>query len=148
MSGENYSWVFDDLYRPQAAVDFDYVRIPKQEEVVAMQTGVDVKVVQDTINVRAFEVTSPDKADVNLRLFWFPGWTVTVAGKPVPFQVSSTDGTILVPVPAGSSTVIARFLDTPVRRLGVQISAFGMVLLISLSAGFYFWQRRNHSSKA
>ncbi|MAU00912.1 MAG: hypothetical protein CL608_27520 [Anaerolineaceae bacterium] len=72
-----------------------------------------------------------------LRIFNFPGWRVTVNGRPVPITRADPEGWITVPVPDGRSTIQASFGETPLRQGADGVSLVSMVLLLGL-----IWQAR------
>ncbi|MCB8977148.1 MAG: hypothetical protein H6657_06935 [Ardenticatenaceae bacterium] len=65
-----------------------------------------------------------------LRIFNFPGWRVTVNGRPVPIVPSDPEGWITVPVPDGRSTIQATFGETPLRRGADGVSLVSLILLL------------------
>ncbi len=67
---------------------------------------------------------------VTLRSFYFPGWRVTVNGRPVPIIPSDPEGWITVSVPDGRSTLQATFGETPLRRGADGVSLLSVVLLL------------------
>ncbi len=72
-----------------------------------------------------------------LRIFNFPGWRVTVNGRPVPITRSDPEGWITFPVPDGRSTIQATFSETPLRQGADGVSLVSFVLLLGL-----LWQTR------
>jgi hypothetical protein len=72
-----------------------------------------------------------------LRIFNFPGWRVTVNGRPVPIIPSDPEGWITVPVPDGRATIQASFGETPLRQGADGVSLVSVVLLLGL-----IWQTR------
>lgn len=80
---------------------------------------------------------------VQIRVYYFPGWRVTVDGDPVDVRVSGPDGLMEVDVPAGRHRIDARLGTTPVRTAGVALSGATLLAL----AGLWLWGRRNHSGK-
>jgi hypothetical protein len=77
-----------------------------------------------------FEVTTPVAASVTLPHYFFPvGWRATRDGAPVPLE-RTDEGLMRVPVPAGAGVVDVTFTTTPMRRLGVAVSATTLALLL------------------
>ena len=66
---------------------------------------------------------------VRYRAFDFPGWQVTVNGKPVPITPSDPHGLITFPVGNGRSTIHVTFSETPLRRTADTISLLSIILL-------------------
>jgi hypothetical protein len=76
---------------------------------------------------------------VRLRFYtnYFPGWQATVDGQPAEIAPDAPDGLIGLNLPAGEHDVRLRFLPTPVRRLGLALSAIaaaGVVALLLVDA--------------
>lgn len=65
-----------------------------------------------------------------LRTFYFPGWRITVNGRPVPIIPSDPEGWMTVPVPDGRSTIQATFGETPLRAWADGLSLVSLVLLL------------------
>jgi hypothetical protein len=72
---------------------------------------------------------------VQINLFYFPGWTVTVDGeggiRPAAIRPAPT-GAIALDLPAGEHTLVARFGDTPPRTAGLAISALALLAVAVL----------------
>jgi len=62
---------------------------------------------------------------VRLRFYtnYFPGWRATVDGRPAEIAPDAPDGLIGLDLPAGEHEVRLRFTPTPVRRIGMGLSA-------------------------
>jgi hypothetical protein len=126
----SYEWVFDDLYVPAQSVGFDYASQPVVERVVSSNVhGSTISVVDETSNKFRFDIQNSGDSVINIRTFWFPGWKAFVNEQEVDVGVNSKDGTMLVHVPDGSSTVVVIFSDTPVRKFAVWISFAGLILI-------------------
>ncbi|HEY3175928.1 MAG TPA: 6-pyruvoyl-tetrahydropterin synthase-related protein [Candidatus Polarisedimenticolia bacterium] len=82
---------------------------------------------------KEMEVRSASGGIVNLRSFWFPGWTGTIDGQPLPLAPSDPDATITFRVPPGSHHVTIHFADTPARRAGAFVG-LGSILATALLA--------------
>ena len=67
---------------------------------------------------------------LRLHRFFFPGWQVYVAGRPVPTVPSGDLGLVTADLPAGDYAVVTRFGETPLRRLSYVISGAALLLLI------------------
>ena len=66
----------------------------------------------------------------------FPGWQVTIDGKPTPHRSEPPYGLITVEVPSGEHHVTLRMGSTPPRVVGGLISlAAGLAIVVGL-----FWQ--------
>ncbi|MCB0190104.1 MAG: hypothetical protein KDE31_37790, partial [Caldilineaceae bacterium] len=77
-------------------------------------------------------------ATVRLYLYYFPGWQVLVDGAPGLYHISEQQGLIDVDVPAGEHRIDVHMTTTPVRQLGMAISAVTLLPVLML----LFWPRR------
>jgi hypothetical protein len=73
-----------------------------------------------------------EQARLQVNLFYFPGWTLTVDGVQVPIDYHNPQGLIQFSLPPGEHQVQVLFLDTPVRRWSTRLSV-GAVLLLLLT---------------
>ncbi len=78
------------------------------------------------------ELETADPFRATLRIFNFPGWRVTVNGRPVPIIPSDPEGWMTVPVPDGRSTIQATFGRTPLRQGADGVSLVSVVLLLGI----------------
>jgi uncharacterized membrane protein len=85
---------------------------------------------------RVFTVDSPQPARVQVRLFYYPGWHVSVNGSEVEPVEVDRHGVVVVRVPSGHSLVRVEFKRTPSEIWGMIIS--GMILIF---VAFLFFAR-------
>jgi hypothetical protein len=78
-----------------------------------------------------YRVTLADAATAVYHSFYFPGWDVTLDGRPLPFHPTDPHGLITFDLPPGEHTLEIRFGDTPIRTAANALS------LISLAALAY-----------
>jgi hypothetical protein len=71
---------------------------------------------------------------VVLHVFYFPGWSATANGQPIPVEPVGPLGLVRVLVPPGRQDVVASFGDTPVRTAATVASAIAGLLLVSVLA--------------
>lgn len=76
------------------------------------------------------EMRTPGVVRVNLA--YFPGWQVTMDGRPVEHRVSPPDGLIELDVPAGEHKIDVVMGMTPVRQAGEIISWTMAALVVAL----------------
>ncbi|MBK8904053.1 MAG: hypothetical protein IPM53_22920 [Anaerolineaceae bacterium] len=76
------------------------------------------------------ELDSAVPFQATLRVFNFPGWRVSVNGRPVPIIPSNPEGWITVPVPDGRATIRATFGKTPLRAWADGLSLASVFLLL------------------
>jgi len=93
---------------------------------------------------KRMRVETPVPADLALKLFSYPGWTVEIDGKLVEYDFAY-QGHIQVEVPAGSHHVRVFFRRTEDRTLGILISAITAMILLAL---IYFAEGRKPYRRA
>ena len=76
------------------------------------------------------------EAPFTLRLhkFFFPGWQVYLDGQPVPTRATGTLGLVTADLPVGEYTILARFVETPLRRAADVCSVLALLVWIVGSA--------------
>ncbi len=82
------------------------------------------------------KVSSPEPFQLGFYTQLYPGWQASVNGTRVTIDASKPYGLIVVPVPAGESTVLLEFVDTPPRTIGQivsGVSAIGLLFLLLLT---------------
>jgi len=84
-------------------------------------------------NVNVFS----DEAEVELQLFYFPGFSVKVDGIASDIDYDNTYGLITVPLEKGEHQINARLENTPVRRAANIVSLLSLVPL-----GYIFFKRK------
>lgn len=85
---------------------------------------------------RSYQVNLETPLIVRLHILYFPGWTVFVDGKKETIDYTA-NGTLDIAVPAGSHTIHALMLDTPVRRIADWISIMSLVIAAGLGILLY-----------
>lgn len=93
------------------------------------------------------EATTPSKIRINTA--YFPGWTLYQNGKreAIAFQAH---GLIDFDIPAGTHTILARFEETPVRKVADFISIISLLWLVGSfilrARHFYYAYRHKHNT--
>lgn len=77
-----------------------------------------------------YHVVAPKQFRLRLYQFDFPGWRVSVDGKPAQTELAEPEGFIIVIVPKGEHVVEVAFGSTPPRTLSWIITAVATLLLI------------------
>ncbi len=80
------------------------------------------------------EVRARSPAEIELALFYFPGWTVSRGGEPVAVEVAAGSGVVRFRAPPGEHRFEVRFAATPGRRLGTALSLLAAGLALALAA--------------
>lgn len=83
-------------------------------------------------------VTSLRDFTAHYRVFYYPGWRVTVDGILVETAPAPDTGWLAFPVPAGEHTVAVRFGESPQRRRFDEVSAVTLALLLGLWEWLWF----------
>jgi hypothetical protein len=76
-----------------------------------------------------FVVHTSQPENLQLRLFNFPAWEVTVNGRPTVTRKTNVTGLMLISVAAGTSDIHIHFRQTPDHRIGNSASLLCLVLL-------------------
>ena len=77
-------------------------------------------------------ITTREPAVLKLRLLDYPAWRVEVNEVAVVPEQRGETAQITVPLPAGLSHVLVRFIRTPDRTIGAVISAASMLIALLL----------------
>ena len=75
-------------------------------------------------------IHTPDDFKATYQMFYFPGWRLTVDGRPSPITVATGSGLIQFDVPAGEHEVRVFFGLTPLRAIASGITAITLLALI------------------
>ena len=127
---DEYDPLGDDHYNlPEKAPRIEI--LPAEESAVATPQA-NVRIERWTAEERNLRVTSKEPLRLALRLLNYPAWRVEVNGKVVTPRHAETDGSMVLPLPAGSERIMARFGRTTDRKTGMAISITAMLVLLAL----------------
>ena len=112
-------WVVD---RPAAPVD-GYL--------IAESPDASIEPINVTSINRRYRVSSPAGTQLMALVYYFPGWTVSVDEEPVEFDLTRL-GTMQFDLDADEHEVSICFESTPIRTLGVGLSALGLSALFAM----------------
>jgi len=127
---DEYDPLGDDHYNlPEKAPRIEI--LPAEESAVATPQA-NVRIERWTAEERNLRVTSKEPLRLALRLLNYPAWRVEVNGKVVTPRRAETDGSMVLPLPAGSERIMARFGRTTDRKTGMAISITAMLVLLAL----------------
>ncbi len=92
-----------------------------------------VTVIAEKTGLKTTELTydSAEAFTADFYLFYFPGWTATLDGQPLEFQIADPHGSISAPLPAGRHTLHLALLPTPPQIAGTLISTLALISLIA-----------------
>lgn len=85
---------------------------------------------------RLYQVNLETPLVIRLHILYFPGWTVFVDGKKAEIDYAA-NGTLDIAVSAGTHTIRAVMIETPVRYLANWISMTSLVIVVGLSILLY-----------
>jgi hypothetical protein len=95
-----------------------------------------VRIEKWTAGEKRLQISSPETVRISLRLLDYPAWHVEVNGSAVKPEHAEGTAQMMVPVGAGESEIVARFVATWDRKLGAGISFLSAaVFLCMLVAG-------------
>jgi 6-pyruvoyl-tetrahydropterin synthase-like protein len=115
-----------DTYCPTGAPPAG--NLPRTERIMVESRTSSSEIFEWSPLYRKAVITTDEPTTARFKTFNFPGWTARVDGADA--QISSDPvGAQLINVPRGRHTVEIRFASTPVRNLGVAISAAGVFLV-------------------
>jgi hypothetical protein len=77
-------------------------------------------------------LTAPRAEDLILNLRDYPAWRITLNGAPTPHSTPRPDGLIVVPIPAGTSTIDIRYAHTFDQTLGDAITLLALAVCLFL----------------
>lgn len=80
-----------------------------------------------------YHVDAPKQFRLRLFLFDFPGWRVTIDGRPAETELAEPEGFIVVLVPKGQHVVEVRFGSTPPRALGWGIALAALIITLMIA---------------
>ena len=70
-----------------------------------------------------------DNAEVQLPLFYFPGWKVMINGRQLPVRYDNSLGLITFEIYKGQQLVEARLFNTPIRAVSNILTLMGLILI-------------------
>jgi hypothetical protein len=94
---------------------------------------------QDSLE-RHFTANSAEPWTLQLHQFYFPGWQARIDGQVVQAEPMGALGLAGVTVPAGEHDIVFTFGDTPARRLGLYLTAAGLLALLLGAIMFRRWR--------
>jgi uncharacterized membrane protein YfhO len=100
-----------------------YAEVPRERYSIKKGKA-EVRVVQDKTNVFAADINAKTTVDLLLNVAYFPSWRLYRNGEVYSFR--DTNQGILVKLPAGSSSLVLRFEETAVEKLGNLLSFIGV----------------------
>ena len=127
---DEYDPLGDDHY--SLAEKAPRVEVLPAEESARTTPQAEIRIERWTAEERNLRVTSSEPLRVALRLLNYPAWRVEVNGKAVTPRHADTDGSMVLPLPAGTERITARFVRTPDRKLGNVISLAALLTLLAL----------------
>jgi hypothetical protein len=132
--GRSYFTLFDDFLPVGVKVDTESLANPRPAPDADLSPMTDVPTITVTTD-RPFRLDLQVHADQPFTLrfhrFFFPGWQVYVAGRPVPTGPSGDSGLVTANLPSGEYPVTVQFGRTPVRSLADIITVVSLFAWIA-----------------
>jgi len=89
-----------------------------------------VKIDRWSTHERDLNIRAETPARIRIRLLYYPGWTVSCDGRPIPSLTDPDTGAVVADIPAGSHRLCIKFEDTWWRTAALgcsTLTAFGML---------------------
>ena len=129
---------------PEAGVESD-AQATKKDSILKTKPA-DVTVQHWTAERKEMRITTRESAVLKLRLLDYPAWRVTVNEAVVVPEQTGETAQITVPLSAGSSHVVVRFIRTPDRTIGALLSAASVLIALLLFTSGAGQRNRHHTS--
>jgi hypothetical protein len=107
--------------------DYRAGRPPERFDATVLPPGVTLDAAYDGLAATA-RVTSPEAFTARYLSFDYPGWQVTIDGRPVATVPEDPSGLITFPVPAGTHDIRVDWTMTPLRLILSSLSVMALVL--------------------
>ena len=121
--------MYDSQLTPQLLRD----AIPDHLYREALPVTVHVSPIAQTVDREAYRFQSVGPLSVRILRIYFPGWTASIDGVPVPLELDAPNATMRVQMPAGDHVVDFRFGETVLRQAADALSAVMLVLCAALA---------------
>ena len=103
----------------------------------ALPVTVRVAPIAQTVDREAYRFQSSGPLTVRILRIYFPGWTASIDGQPVPLDLDAPNATMRVQMPAGDHLVDFRFGETVLRQAADGLSLAALVLCIGLGVWIF-----------
>ena len=124
----NYGTTMSNEYLPVTVHRMP--EFPPVDLLVTSEGRVDYHPLQYSNVERILETNLNHAQTVNIPVFYFPGWKLTLDEIPLSYTLSE-EGTFLAEIPPGGHRLALRFQDTPVRAASEWLSLATLLLLIA-----------------
>ena len=121
----------DHSLLPEKSARVTVMRAAPEAEAVVVSDA-EVTVQRWTAEKKEMRITTREPSVLKLRLLDYPAWRVQVNGAVVVPEQTGETAKITVPLPAGSSDVMVRFIRTPDRTIGALISGASVWIALLL----------------
>ncbi len=102
---------------------------PKEKVFLINGNGNISHVVFNSKNI-SFQSSMNHPGTVRFNTIYYPGWTIWVNGKSVPISYNNSQGLMEIPLGSGSSTIQAKFTETPLRMTADVVTLLGILFLL------------------
>ncbi len=107
------------------------------EEVISPLKTVDAREIMRKANAYEFVIRATKETELQLNIFWFPGWRGYIDGERIELKPSMKKGLIAFRVPEGEHSVLIKFESTIIRQLGWLLTFFSLIFAFLVSSRFY-----------
>lgn len=114
----------------ELAIDRDHVATTLFQSPASSSAMVKVKT--DHPDLKKFSVNSPEKFDLTINSYNFPGWTAYLDGQKTEINDDNSLKLITVTIPEGDHELLVKFENTLVRNISNLLSALGFFVITSL----------------
>jgi hypothetical protein len=94
--------------------------------------------VAQTVDREAYRFQSSGPLTVRILRIYFPGWTASIDGHPVPLDLDAPNATMRVQMPAGDHLVDFRFGETVLRQAADGLSLAALIVCIALGLWIFY----------
>jgi hypothetical protein len=127
---DEYDPIGDDRYNLPA--NAPRVQVLPAADTGAMPLNANIYIDRWTAEEKEIRVKSREPILLALRLVNYPAWQVDVNGEKITPARAEDSGQMIVPVPAGESRIVVRFIRTKDRIVGALLSALSLVVMLFL----------------
>jgi hypothetical protein len=118
-------WVKQMPDHPQLLADYASGGSVRRLDPAALPPGAEILHADYGPTSAEIELLSPQPFQATYLAFYYPGWRVSVDGRPVKVTPSDPHGLITFDAPAGRHTIRVAFGSTPLRSFAALLSALG-----------------------
>ena len=122
--------IYTDYIPKWVTEEFTEISLPdpmRSDTLPKLEAVPNIQVIEERPTRLELSVQAGLPFTLRLHRFYFPGWQVYLDGEAVPTDASGSLGLVTAELPAGEYTVVARFGETPLRRVANVLSIISLV---------------------